>query len=355
MGKLQSIKNQINVALLDEIKSFAVDTELRVCPGDLDDKHKLHTKLLELVHADELDLQVVHDGHKTTKFTGALDQVRWQDLNLALNAVREAVTRAKLFEAPKILTELSLTLQNNGKWNLVYTLWLDFLEVEDKKLETARTVGVEVFKAISQKSKKPTQPVAIEKSAGTTVVKAIDQESDRPQVDIEELSKDQWDAVHKVAEETLCQVGGRALKKPVSIVVDDTFEFTLQGKLGAKPNRSNFDRNPEVLVGEFTGFVNEHKKHTLFFRSLAHGDVNIGFKDSDLQNRFLNLQTVTSSNTDHVECRVHTIQTVDSNGKFVYEFSSIEAANDAKSDDNLAAQLTDVNKNKVNVTSSTSS
>jgi len=160
-------------------------------------------------------------------------------------------------------------------------------------------------------------------------------------------------AVLAVAEETLIKSGGHALKKPMSVLVDDKIELTLCGRLGAKPSRANYVPTPEVLTGTFRGFVNDHKQRALLFGLNDSTNIEVGFVELQLESGVLNLTHIVALNLSQAQCHVETIKTTDSIGKTVYEFVSISPVTDALSPPDSVAVEAEDSKESVTETSVT--
>lgn len=331
MLKMKVNKDQ-TAAMQMETTSFSIVTD-----SDLDrctevDIHKSHTKLCQLIHYQELDLVIERKGNDVESVSGPFDLVRWEDLNLVQATVQRAIVKANLFNPEEIRTQLSIVRQQNRKWNLICTLWLDSPKVDAGKLDRAQSVGTEVIRELGTDTRNPTESFCFE-----------------------QLIKTDRDAVRDVVYETLCQSGGHSLKKQMAILIGDQILVTLKGRMGPKPDRKHYASESVVLEGKCRGFVNDHKQHALLFSPNGGNAVEIGFVERDLQKASINLAEIAVLNRQKVECKVNTNKTTDPGGKIVYEFVSMEAANDAQSPPDLFAPELDDNKNNVIETSITNS
>lgn len=309
---------------------YTISPSVTSGPAD-GDCQKSRIKLFELVHYQELDLVIETKGKEVERLTAAFDLLRWDELNLAQTAVQKAIVRADLFLDGDLRTQLSIVRQeHDGKWNLILTLWLDCpAKKSAKNLRRAQRVGREVLNALHDDLKNRTKSL-----------------------NFDELSKDEEDAVRAVARETLCQSGGHMWKKPLAIVIDDKIEFLLQGRMAAKPDHVNYKPIEEILEGKCRGFVNDHKQRALLFGVFDGNCVEIGFMESHVREKMIDLASIAALNRREAVCKVTTNQTTDARGKHVYEFVSMEA-DDPEPD--LLTEGLDVNKNSDTQTSTTHS
>jgi len=329
MRKLKVKKDQI-ADMKMETASFSIVTDSGLHRCEEIDIHKSHIKLCRLIHYQELDLIIERNGNDVESVSGAFDLVKWEDLNLAQTTVQRAVVRADLFNTAEIRTQLSIVHRENGKWNLICTLWLDSPAVDAVKLRRAQSVGLEVLQALGTNPNNPTETFCFD-----------------------QLTEDERVVVLAVAHETLCESGGHTLRKPISVFIDDGIQLTLSGRLGAKPSRSNFAPEAAELVGKCRGFVNDHKQRALLFSPRGCNDIEIGFMEWQLEKKIINLENIEVLNRQQVECKIYTNKTTDAGGKTVYQFVSMEAANDANSAPDLFTPALDDNKNSVTETSIT--
>lgn len=330
MGKRKVNEDQTPATPMETARHTISPTPDPRGPADAD-LQKSHTKLFELIHYQELDLVIERKGNDVESLSGAFDLVRWDELNLAQSAVQKAIVRANLFLDSDLRTQLSIVRQEHDrKWNLILTLWLDCpAKKSSKNLRRAQRVGREVLNALHDDLKNRTKSL-----------------------NFDELSKDEEDAVQAVARETLCQSGGHVWKKPLAIVIDDKIEFKLQGRMAAKPDHVNYKPRKEILEGKCRGFINDHKQRALLFSINDGNCVEIGFMESQVQVKMIDLLNIAELNRCEAVCRVTTNQTTDARGKHVYEFVLMEAE-DPEPD--LLSVCLDVNKNSDTEASTTHS
>ena len=317
-------RSDADAPTLNESTRYTISPEVTSGPGDGDRQKTLNT-LFELFHYQELDLLIKTKGTEVERLTAAFDLLRWDELNLAKIVVQKAIVRAGLFLDSDLRTQLSIVHQERDvKWNLILTLLLDCpKEKAAKNLRRAQLVGREVLRALHSDPKNRTKPLSVD-----------------------ELTKPEEEAVQAVAQETLCQSGGHAWRKPLAIVIDGQIELKLEGKMVAKPDHVKYKSTEEILVGRCRGFVNDHKNRAVLF-SISDGNcVEIGFMESHVQERKIDLLNIAELNRREAVCRVTTNQSIDVRGKQVYEFVSMEA--DDPEPDLLTACL-DVNKNAVSL------
>jgi hypothetical protein len=311
-------------------------TRYTLCPpvtngtDDLDCPRSL-TKLLELFHFQSLDLVIDTEGEEIERLTAAFDLLRWDELNLAKTVIQKAIVRANLFVDADLRTQLSISRhKGEGGWNLILTLLLDCTStIAGKNLRRAQLVGREVLSALH-----------------------IDPKDRTRMLTADELTTPEEEAVRSVAHETLCHSGGHVWRKPLAIVINEKIELKLEGRMAAKPDHVNYQPTQKILVGKCRGFINDHKHRAVLFCISDGTCVEIGFMESQVQVRNIDLLYVAELNRREAVCRVTTQQTIDARGKHVYGFVSIEA--DDPEPDLLTAYL-DVNKNKETATSATHS
>lgn len=323
-------RSDADAPTLNEITRYTISPDVTSGPGDGDRQRTLNT-LFELFHYQELDLLIKTNGTEVERLTAAFDLLRWEELNLAKTVVQKAIVRAGLFLDSDLRTQLSIVHQElDAKWNLILTLLLDCpKEKAEKNLRRAQLVGREVLRALHSDPKNRTRPLSLD-----------------------ELTKPEEEAVQSVAQETIYQSGGHAWRKPLAIVIDDKIELKLEGKMTAKPDPVDYKPTKELLVGKCRGFVNDHKNRAVLF-SISDGNcVEIGFTESHVQERKIDLLNVAELNRREAVCRVTTDQTIDPRGKHTFQFVSMEA-DDPEPD--LLTGCLDVNKNSDTATNMTHS
>lgn len=296
------------------------------------DRHKSHTQFLQLIHFQQLNLFVEQKGADVESVSGPFDSVCWDDLNLVQRAIQQALVKTEIFTANAIRTELALIHQLNNKWDLVYTLWLDSPTVDPVKLQRGKSIGTAVLAALGPNQNNPTASFCFD----------LLTDADR-------------DVVHEVAVEELRKSGGHLMKQPISVIIDKEIQMTLCGKLGAKPNQSNFDWEAAELIGKFRGFMNDHKEHVLFFNQPGKGNVEIGFLAWQLEKQIICLAHIELLNRNHIECIVQTKKTTDATGKSVHQFVSMEVLKAAGPVPDLFTPEAPPNKNNATEASRTHS
>jgi hypothetical protein len=298
MGSREKIRQEVATAQIDTT-CFTIRSDVEVNNILESDLYRGKTKLLELIHFQELDLKIAWKGDDVTSMTGALDLVRWDELNLARATVQNIVVKSGVFDASQFETQLSLHQQANKKWNLIYTLWLNSVEKDQSRVERAQSISMAVLNSLGTDLNNNTQELRFDQL--TEVDRAL---------------------VKEVAYETLCQKGGHDLKMPMLVVVDGESMVTLRGKLGAKPRRAKYDKEDTILTGKFRGFINDHRRRALFF-SAEEADIEIGFVEEQVKNGLVNLEIIASLNLGQIVCNVNAKVSLDGNGKNVYEFESM--------------------------------
>jgi hypothetical protein len=268
------------------------------------DKSEVGHELIQLVHYQQLELEIKLNKGEVESLSGALDLVQWVNLNVIQGAISIAIERAKLCEECKIETRASLVHEGN-KWNPMYTMYISGKTITETERNIACSVAKEIMFSLGLNRNNPTN-----------------------KLEFDGLSDENREIVAEVAEETLSHSGGRDLKSPIAIYIDGDLHLELKGRLAPRPSKADYTPKPSVLTGTFSGFVNDKSSRTLLLIEENIGRIEVNFLESQIKASILNLKSIARLNIKKIKCKITATRTTDHGGKFIYSFVSMKAAND---------------------------
>ena len=231
-------------------------------------------------------------GGEVQYLHGPVDQVRWSELHIVLDALQTAVVRTGLAQ-PESLKCKPYFVTTAAGWNPGLRLWVDTSQNQSVDTQKIRTVIEAVLVGLKRDS--------------------IDDAGDFSMLDFSmlDISPIEREATCQVIRETLKITGGKRLAQPVDVVNGESL-LRLEGKLGAKPSQANFHPIVKVVAGQFTGF-DLQKKELLF--STLEKCLHINFNPQDVD-----LVAVTHAAIDGRSCELRTHQTTARNGHYDYAY-----------------------------------
>lgn len=312
MENFNSQKNELADADADVVaKTLVVPAFFEFqAPQDVDGSSSVRSpfgrKLFDIIQLLELAIIIEPTDSGGFRVSGALDMLQWKELLLFANVVQKVIIMANLFPDNVIKSVESVVPHKENKtWNPILTLLVDSTGMNENEFESnlkrAKSIGINVLNALKTKDEDRTLPL-----------------------NFDGLSNEEAEIVRSVKFETLCQVGGHYLKNPIVVVIDDQISCKLHGKLGGKPNRSDFNKNNKELVGKCRGFLNDHKQRSLFFSLSGGSDIEIGFLEEHVHEKLIKLEEIECWNRLQCDCKLEINQTKNVRGQPVYEFLAIK-------------------------------
>ncbi|WP_372828531.1 hypothetical protein [Polaromonas sp.] len=182
--------------------------------------------------------------------TGDLDLLRWNEAHILLDAVKSALVQTNTFPGELLVCTCYLVLCGSN-CRVGLRLWVRGEDRHDLNLGEVAAITTCVTAALTSGS-----------------------HFDEIENDLfSELPKTRHEGLKKAVQGTLQSFGARRFTGAVHVTSADQ-RLKVEGRLGAKPDRSNHHPKEEILIGKFDGFdlhnrwlifLSESKRHLLSF------------------------------------------------------------------------------------------
>lgn len=244
--------------------------------------------LLSVSQQQEHRLTVEVNKQRVEEVRGSVDQVRWDELDFALQMVRDALVRVGLVQAELLVTE-ALIVPFGLVWNPVMELRL--LDTDAVDLPRIQATALAVLHGV------------VHGVSGTDDVMAT-------------LAQQDLEPVRDVAKEGLSRMGGRRILQPLDVLVDQQPVAQLAGKFAARPDQSNFNAVAMNLQGRLRGF--DVDEEALIFHSESGGRILVRYGKQDID-----LVGVAQLCGTKGSCTLRVHRTIDRRGRGLYAFVGI--------------------------------
>lgn len=218
--------------------------------GDLANKTGKKTVLASFASLQSLPLFIEQDPDGKTWMGGPVHAARWDDIEDLANVAREVLVRTGTFQDTGLGLESALLSTQDG-WSPKVSIVTVAEELQEPEHHQVRSLVPVVMDCIVRGEMHHT--------------KRIDSD----------LSDEQMQVVHTVTTNALSSKGGRVLQAAVDVHVLGESMATIKGKLGPKPDRSDFSPQPLDLRGVCVGF--HVGGEVIFFVDDTRGEVKLGF------------------------------------------------------------------------------
>lgn len=223
--------------------------------GDLANKTGKKTVLASFASLQSLPLFIEQDPDGKTWMGGPVHAARWDDIEDLANVAREVLVRTGTFQDPGLGLESALLSTQDG-WSPKVSIVKVAEELQEPEHHQVRSLVPVVMDCMVRGEVHHT--------------KRIDSD----------LSDEQMQVVHTVTTNALSSKGGRVLQAAVDVHVLGEPMAKIKGKLGPKPDRSDFSPQPLDLCGVCVGF--HVGGEVIFFVDDTRGEVKLGFGRTQL-------------------------------------------------------------------------
>ena len=224
-------------------------------PRDLANQTGKKRVLASFASLQSLPLVVEQDPDGTTWIGGPVHAARWDDIDDLANVAREVLVRTGTFQDTGLCLESALLSTQDG-WIPKVSIVTVAEELQEPEHHLVRSLVPVVMDCLVR--------------GEVHHVKRIDSD----------LTEEQMQVVHTVTTNSLSSKGGRVLQAAVDVHVLGESMAKIKGKLGPKPDRSDFSPQPLDLRGVCVGF--HVGGEVIFFVDDTRGEVKLGFGRTQL-------------------------------------------------------------------------
>lgn len=219
-------------------------------PRDLANQTGKKRVLASFASLQSLPLVVEQDPDGTTWIGGPVHAARWDDIEDLASVAREVLVRTGAFQDTGLGLESALLSTPDG-WSPKVSIVTVAEELQEPEHHQVRSLVPVVMDCMVRGEVHHT--------------KRIDSD----------VSDEQMQVVHTVTTNALSSKGGRVLQAEVDVHVMGESMAKIKGKLGPKPDRSDFSPQPLDLRGVYLGF--HVGGEVIFFVDDTRGEVKLGF------------------------------------------------------------------------------
>lgn len=261
--------------------------------GDLANQTGKKTVLASFASLQSLPLYIEQDPDGKTWIGGPVHAARWDDIEDLANVAREVLVRTGTFQDTGLGLESALLSTPDG-WSPKVSIVTVAEELQEPEHHQVRSLVPVVMDCIVRGEMHHT--------------KRIDSD----------LSDEQMQVVHKVTTNALSSKGGRVLQAAVDVHVLGESMAKIKGKLGPKPDRSDFSPQPLDLRGVCVGF--HVGGEVIFFVDDSKGEVKLAFGRTQVD--LLQVARLIKAK-QKVEVRAH--RTINKSGAEMLAFVALKA------------------------------
>lgn len=259
---------------------------------DTDQRGGEKTVISSFVSRQSLNLSIKEGADGKMRIDGPVDTIKWDDVERLARVVHETLVRASIFEDSGLTIAASLE-SAEGRWNPKISLVTSADNLLEHTIHQTRSVVSTVMDCLMRG-----------RNAGTQLIDS-------------EITEGQMQVVHAVTSAALAANGGRALHAEVQVNILEEAVAKVKGKLGPKPDRSNFSPQPVDLTGEFVGF--HAGSELMFFLDGLKGEVRLAYGRTQVD-----LQQITELIVSRQRVDVRTHRTINKAGAELLAFVSLK-------------------------------